>query len=699
MRRYAWIAIACVCLAAAGAPRAGADPASGPTKARVPITVNGDTVEFLAEGREVTAEGNVEIDYQGNTLRCDRVHVYMDQKLAVAEGSVVFASPGGQEMRGEMLIYDFGDGTGTIIQPAVDFAPYYCGASLMEKVAETEYLVEHARLSTCDLPHQHWGLSCREVDVDGNILQAKDTVIRLGDVPVMYLPFFSKELTDKKPRLMITPGHNKDFGTELFGSWRYYLNAHARGVAHIDWYQNRGFAEGIDLNYDTRLFGRGQAKYYRIDEEDPREEIPQALRDRDERSRLELRHRWEPSPSDQMVLEYFRASDAAFRQDYFYREYEKDPAPRSYFLYSHVFPQATLSLLGEPRVNSFETKLQRIPEVKLETVNHKVFDNLSLYYKNLTTATYLSSATASSGATTDVMRADTSQQISYPFRFMSLDVNPFVGHRDTYYSRGVKPDETLLRGAFFAGIDVSTRLYRVFDVTTRAWGLDINRLRHVVTPQIQYRYQHAPTVDNSRLYQLDPVDTLDRNDALTFILENKLQTKRSDDQVADLATLILSADYYLEPNDTFRTGFATMTYDLEFKPYKEWEFDSDAAFDVHGGFFRTLNADLWGHFGRAGVTTGYRFKKDESSQVTAGLTWKLNPFWNMGIYERFECKTGDLVEQEYRLSRDMHCWLMDFIVNNRASEGMTFMLGFTLKAFPSLGIEAQKTFRPPEHGI
>jgi len=77
------------------------------------------------------------------------------------------------------------------------------------------------------------------------------------------------------------------------------------------------------------------------------------------------------------------------------------------------------------------------------------------------------------------------------------------------------------------------------------------------------------------------------------------------------------------------------------------------------------------------------------------MTWKLNPFWSMGLYERFECKTGDLVEQEYRLTRDMHCWLMQFIVNNRNSEGITFMLGFTLKAFPDVGIEGQKTFRPP----
>ncbi len=687
MTRPTLLAILSLGLLGAAAPLAQA------ASAKIPITLNGDTVEFFAEGREAVADGNVEVVYQDAVLRCDRVHVFLDEKIVIAEGNVSFAKTGAQEMRGEMFIYDFGDQTGTVVSPQINFTPYYGRAELLDKTAETEFQMQETLITTCDLPHPHWGLSSREVSVKGNILQAQDTVLRLGDIPVMYFPFFSKELSDKKPRLMIIPGHSKDLGMELFGSWRYYLNKNARGEVHLDWYENKGIGEGIDLNYDTRLFGRGQAKYYRIDEEDTREEVPEALRESKERSRLELRYRWEPTPADQMVLEYFRASDDAFRKDYFYREYEKQAAPRSFFLYSHVFPQATVSLLGEPRVNDFETVLQRIPELKLETINQKIFDS-PLYYKNVTTLAHLSNATANSSATTDVTRSDISQQISYPLRFLSLDVNPFVGHRDTYYSRGAEPDDAFWRGTFFSGIDVSTRLYRIFDLETDAWGLDIHRLRHVVIPQVQYRYQHRPTVDNSRIYQLDTVDSLDLQDTLTFTLENKLQTKRKD-QIADLATLILSADYHLQRNDTVGVGFETFTYDLEFKPYTWWEFDSDASFDMKGGFFRSVNADLWAHMGRVSVTNGYRFKKDESSQVTAGMTWKLNPFWTMGLYERFECKSGDLLEQEYRLTRDMHCWLMEFIVNNRDNEGISFMVGFTLKAFPDVGIKGQKTLRPP----
>ncbi|MDD5539057.1 MAG: hypothetical protein PHF12_08865, partial [Candidatus Omnitrophica bacterium] len=72
-----------------------------------------------------------------------------------------------------------------------------------------------------------------------------------------------------------------------------------------------------------------------------------------------------------------------------------------------------------------------------------------------------------------------------------------------------------------------------------------------------------------------------------------------------------------------------------------------------------------------------------------------NPFWTASVYERFEFKTGDLVEQEYRLTRDMHCWLMEIIINQRESEGVSIMLAFKIKEFPDIGINAEASFSPP----
>lgn len=659
-----------------------------------PITVNGDTVEFKAEGREIVAEGHVDIIYQESRITCDKVRVFIDEKIAIADGHVRFRKETGEMLAGETIVYDFDSQSGTIISADVRMSPYYGHVEVMEKISDTDFLLSDGVLSTCDLPHPHWSLKCKEAEMKpGNILTAKGVKIAVADIPVMYIPRYSHRMTDKRPRLMIIPGRTKELGNYVLGSWRYYLNENAKGLLRLDWYQDKGWAEGVDLNYNTKIMGEGNVKYYRIDERDTRAGVPEDLRETSERSRLELRHRWDPSARDHVVLEYFRASDVTFRKDYFFREYEKEPTPNSFFLYSHVYPNATLSLLGEPRVNRFESVLEKVPELKLETYNQKIGDS-KFYYKSTTTAAHLMNTLANAGVTADVSRVDASNQLSYLFRFAGVDFSPFAGHRDTYYSRGVTGKNDIVRNAFFTGFDASTKLFRTFDVETDFLNLNISKLRHIVTPSIQYLYQDKPTIDRSKLTQLDAVDALEKLDKVTLGLENKLQTKRQGTSV-DLATLIFTSDYNVEHTSTLDSGFLNFKYDLEFKPYEWWEFDSDADYDIRQNFFRTVNADYWMNIWQGRANLGYRFKKDESSQMTAGLTYPLNPFWTVGVYERFEFKTGDLVEQEYRLTRDLHCWLMEFIINQRPEEGVSFFLAFRMKAFPEIGVDAQKTFAPP----
>jgi lipopolysaccharide assembly outer membrane protein LptD (OstA) len=166
MRWFAFIGVLVgFWVAAASLVRAESDPASQ-SPGKQPVTVNGDTVEFLADGREVVASGHVEIVYKEATLRCDSVRVFIDEKLALAEGNVSFSQPGAQELKGETIIYDFGTQSGTVIEPEVKFPPYYGGARLMEKISATEYLLERAEVSTCDLPHPHYNLTCREIKMN-----------------------------------------------------------------------------------------------------------------------------------------------------------------------------------------------------------------------------------------------------------------------------------------------------------------------------------------------------------------------------------------------------------------------------------------------------------------------------------------------------------------------------------------------------
>ncbi len=665
--------------------------------AKLPMTVNGDVVEFKSSGREVVAEGNVEIVYQDSKMTCNKVRVFIDEKMAIAEGNVSFYKGEGEEFSGDLVIFDFANRTGTITGPEIDMAPYYGKAEIMDRMSDEEFYLYNAEMSTCDLPHPHWGLKCSEVKMDpGRVLTAKHIRLNVLKVPLMYMPVYTQVMTDKRPRLMIMPGYKKEFGKELFGSWRYYLNNNAKGLLHVDWYEKTGWAEGVDLNYDTKLIGMGNAKYYRVGGKDKRDkeefDVGEILRD-GERSRVELRHKWSITECDNVVLEYFRQSDIDFRRDYFLREYSKEPDPKTFVQYSHVFPNATLSFLAEPRVNSFFAATEKVPEIKFETLNQKILDS-PFYFKDVTSSTYFMSAPANNSVTEHVARTDTLNQLSYLFRFMGVDFSPFVGHEGTFYSRGIDGKEHLARGMFISGMDASLKLYRVFDVQSNFMNLGIDKLRHVITPSCQYRYQHPPTVNKSRLQQFDTIDALDRQNSVQLTLENKLQTKKNGQSV-DLATFIIAAPYVFKPNSTAGIGFGDVTTKFEMNPYSWCGFESDASFSRKRHYLMTVSNSLWMNVGRFNTNFGYEYKREETSQLTVDVKCKINPFWNVCVYDRFEFKTGDLVEQEYTLERDMHCWVAQLIVNKRETEGLTVLLAFKLKGFPEMAVGAQKTFTAP----
>ena len=92
----------------------------------------------------------------------------------------------------------------------------------------------------------------------------------------------------------------------------------------------------------------------------------------------------------------------------------------------------------------------------------------------------------------------------------------------------IEDRNNIVRGLFRTSLDVGTKFYRIWDdYKTNFAGLNINGLRHMITPTITYLYQARPTFPASNLNQFDPsIDDLYRINQLEYGLENKLQTKR-----------------------------------------------------------------------------------------------------------------------------------------------------------------------------
>lgn len=705
-----------------------------------PITFDADRIEAIGAENKLIGEGNVVISYKGSTLTADKVIFYRLTKDVEAFGNVRIEQAGNTIFSDEAR-FNMDTQKGKMSGARISAAPFYAKADTIEKISDKEMWMYNGYFTTCDKDKPHYRLKTRRMDLSlGEKIVAKDLTFMLYDSPLTYMPYYMQPLNDNRPRVTVTPGMSKEWGYYVLSAWRYYFSEDFLGRVHLDYREKKDLATGFDTKYNTNLFGEGFLRTYYMNERNIELKKPWAsafseminkdlLKKEDvdvksrntterERYRISLRHNWDVDDDTTIKAEYNRVSDADFLGDYYLREYEKSASTSSYFLFTHLMPFSTFSVLGQKRTNRFLSEVEKLPEAKLDIASVEIGES-NFYYSGVTSIANLNAKTAApSDVTNHANRVDNENKLSYPKKIAFIETSPFVTFRETYYDRDAdSSSDDVFRGVFSTGIDMSTKFYRIFETHTNVFNLDINRLRHVITPSISYGYTHEPTVPSSKLYIFDGVDSISGSNSATLSLENKLQTKRGD-KIVDLLRFLVDSPYIFHFED-HGSRFGNINLDLEATPYDWLRFESDAIYDKDDRAFKNAGFDfvLTGpkeksfNTGKNDVSAededtdyatffgaGYRWQRNSSNQLTTQLTHRLNKDWKFKVYERWEEETGGLREQEYTIYKNLHCWQLELTYNVRRGYGEAIYLVFRIKAFPESGVEFNNSYHAPKMG-
>ncbi len=655
------------------------------------VEINGDKVEYSVTENKVTASGNVIVEHNGVSLYCDKMIFDRGNNVGTAEGNVVLVRKEGR-FTGDKMIYNFDTMKGDFVNAQVLAKPFHGAGTKISKEGENHIILHNGYITTCDFDEPHFRMQAQTVDIYQNDKAvAHNMTVKLGNMPILFIPRFTQSLKENRPTFILTPGYKKDWGSFILSQYRYYINDDVKATLHLDYRASKGLGEGADLSYNSR-FGKGLVQLYYTDEANNDRKFffqptstPTTYR---ERFRGSWRQKWEIDPATTAIWQYYRISDPSFLKDYFKREYDQDAIPPTYFLLTHGLAAGTVSIQATERVNRFASALDRLPEINYLLPSKQILDT-GFYLKNNTTFTSLMKADpVPSSNLQETMRFDIDNEISYPFTIDFLEFRPFVGGRETYYSKAVQnKDDNAVRGIFRTGSDVSTKFFKVYDVHTNVLGLDINRLRHIVTPGIAYFYTHDPTVATSKLVQYDSVDAQSRSHGITFSLENKLQTKREGKSV-DLLRLLLSSDFFLK-EDTRKGGFNNVTSKMDFNPNKWLALYSESTYDTIEEHLSLAHFDLYLNEpqGRWYASIGKRYDREVDDQVTTEFGVRLNPKWYFKVYDRIDVDRGILREEEYSFVRDLHEWEMKVTFNHKRESGDEIWMVFTLKDFPDLALD------------
>lgn len=659
------------------------------------VELNGDTVEYESEGQKINAKGNVKLVYRGAILTCDEVVFDRNTKIAEAKGNVRLVSDQG-EIVGEKLTFNFETMQGDFNGTQIVSAPFYGSAKSVDRSNSEKMVMNQARISTCDYDKPHYHLGSKKMEIyPGDKIVANNVNMRIGKLPVLYIPRYVQSLKSGKPRVSFVPGFERDWGAFLLTKWRYEISDNLKGAINLDYREKLGFASGVDVSYDTKKFGEGIVKTYYTGERDKDNDPVRTI----ERFKAEWRHKWQIDDKTDAIWQYYKLSDAGFLKDYFEKEYDKDPNPDTFFLLTRRLPKGIFSFRTDARVNRFESKVERLPEIGYDLSNLKIGDT-GLYYKNSSTFSNLTKKTPSpSEIRQKTMRMDMINEIAYPKKIGVVEFKPYVGSRHTYYSRTKDPDKyDTIRGLLNTGASLSTKFYRVYDVEMDKFGLKVDGLRHIMTPTVSYGYTSEPTRNKSDLDLFDAgIDDLDNSHSLNFAYENKLQTKRKGKTV-DLLRAIISTDYRLK-EDPRGGGFDDINSDIDFHPVDWLTFYFDSSYSTREEHLKTANIDMYINGGdKWSLGIGKRFNREVDDQITTDFNYQINKKWAFRAYERFDIATGIFKEQEYRLTRDLHAWEMELNLNMTRGGGTEMLVLFRLKAFPDLGFDVGTTINQREGG-
>lgn len=673
-----------------------------------------DKLEYDPQTGIATITNGVVVKYSGAVLSARKATLNQLTGDVVAEGDVRIERHD-QRWTGEKIQYNFN--TEKII--GEDFkagqSPFFAkGDVLVADQRAGVYVLANGAVTTEDYAEPGYTIRAKTlVIVPGEYIEATHATLHLGQVPVFYFPYFRRSLKQHPNQFTFTPGYRSRFGPYLLTSYNWYWNERLDGALHLDARLTRGLGFGPDLNWHLPRFGEGTFKYYYLNDDKPGRD-PNGVPIDDERQRIYFSHQatLRSNLTAKAMVRY--QSDAQVIRDFFESEYRNNVQPSTFVEVNQLWPNFSVDLLAQPRVNDFFETVERLPDLKLTGFRQQI-GATPLYYESDSSLGYYERefADGSTNRPFAAFRGDTFHQVVLPWTFFNwLNVSPRVGGRFTHYEEASGPGATTTkenRGVFNTGAEISFKASRVWPGVENRF-FEINGLRHIVQPSINYVFVPNPSrrprdlpqfdyeLPSTRLLPIDypdynAIDSIDSQNVLRFGLRNKFQTKRATG-VENVINWALYTDWRLHPRSGQKT-FADLYSDLDVQPFSWLTFNSETRYDLNDKDWREANHtatispnDVWS------LKIGHRYLRDDpafgpdsgNNLITSSLFFRFNENWGVRISEHFEARDGVLEEQQYTIYRDFRSWTGALTLRIRDERDgrtdVTAAVTFSLKAFP-----------------
>lgn len=634
------------------------------------------TVSIRADSQEKDKDtyrlrGHVEVTYRGMKVTADEASLNETTGIVEGRGHVTFTESG-SHLEADDITYNVHTGVGCFtnahgyVRAKVRRRarmletenPFYVSARKIERRGESTYVVEGARLTTCECEKKGWTIGARRARIEvGDKVVSRDAVLRLFRVPVFYTPYSINSIA-RLPRqtgfLLPHFGNSTQKGFIVGGGFFWAINPSADLLLGVENYSIRGLArsgrfratpsESSDITidyYGVNDKGSGRLRQSRA----PGQSLRAVGQTRD------LGHGFRG------VLDVDYITSLAFRFAYTdnFTQAVASEVHQTGFLtknfdaYSvNIYTSRYQNFLSTAQVPGNSVILRQTPSFSFSGMDKQVAQS-PIYFAFDVSAAGVGRTEPGLDTPRLAERVDFHPEVMLrPKSFLGFHLTPSAGLRATRYGTSLR-----------AGGDGLNRLLGEFTIDLRPPGLAKvfsrplagQRFKHVIEPDIRYRLVRARDAQSLQdVVRYDQTDIFAETNEIEYSLTNSFlfrkdvpESQTEKPQARELISWRLSQKYYFDP--TFGgalvpgqrvvfdptislTGFAfaqgrrlsPVVSVLKFSPFSNYDTELRADFGPNGG--GVLNAGITSHLRRG--LLGLSFT-DFFINRTAALSTPLTP--------------------------------------------------------------------------
>jgi len=508
------------------------------------MRVTADEASFDGTSGDVMARGHVIFDDPKSHLAADEVHYNIrTQKGWFSNGAGYIHSKGPPRPR--------------VLKTE---NPFYIWGKTVDRLDEDTYLVDHARMTSCDCAKDGWLLSARQarVTVDDKAV-VHDAVFRFLGIPILYFPILVDSIA-REPRqtgfLLPHIGNSTQKGYIIGEGFFWAINPSADLMLGVEDYSKRGLAERGEFRAKPSPNADFTVHYFGVNDKD---------------SNLSLRAPGESIRAigkDDDIGDGFRAvanvdyvNTMAFRLTWSsnYTEAVSSEALQSGFItknwdgYSfNVSAERYEDFLSTQLVPANAVIMRHLPSFQLAGQDREIGDS-PVYFSFETSADAV--GRTQPGLTLPLLKDRLDFHPQFLLRakeFWNFRFIPSIGFRATEYGVSLAPDHSAVNRLLAeVGLDLRPpSLEKVFTRSYRGY-----RLKHVIEPDVQYHLVRArDPEDILDIIRFDAMDIFTETNEVEYSLTNSILARKdvpdnSPDipQARDFFSWRISQKYYFDP--------------------------------------------------------------------------------------------------------------------------------------------------------